>query len=303
MAARAERLVKRFGGFAAVDGVSFEIADGAIFGFLGANGAGKTTTIRMMCGLLAPTAGKLAIAGIDVAADPEAVRRRIGYMSQLFSLYPELPVEENLRFFGGIYGLGGAALNARIAEVLSDLEMSGFRDRPAGSLPLGFKQRLALASAALHRPEIIFLDEPTSGVDPVSRMKFWRYITRLAKHEGMTVVVSTHFLSEAEYCDYILLMNAGKVVAEGTPSGLRDGIGVRIFETGPAPTGALQAARRVPGVRDAYAWGRAMRLAVEEGTDAAALKRNLQAGGVDAGGIFEVPPSLEDVFIRHYRSQ
>ncbi|MBI5527943.1 MAG: ABC transporter ATP-binding protein [Deltaproteobacteria bacterium] len=301
MAARADRLVKRFGGFAAVDGVSFEIADGAIFGFLGANGAGKTTTIRMMCGLLAPTAGTLSVAGVDVAADPEAVRRRIGYMSQLFSLYPELPVEENLRFFGGIYGLRGAGLDARISEVLHDLDMAGLRDRPAGSLPLGFKQRLALASAALHRPEIIFLDEPTSGVDPISRMKFWRYITRLAKHEGMTVVVSTHFLHEAEYCDYILLMNAGRVVAEGTPAGLRTGIGVRIFETGPAPPGALPAVRRVACVRDAYAWGRAMRLAVDEGTDAAALGRDLRAAGVDAGGISEVPPSLEDVFIRHYK--
>jgi ABC-2 type transport system ATP-binding protein len=301
MTATAEHLVKAFGAFRAVDDVSFTIDEGSIFGFLGANGAGKTTTIRMMCGLLAPTAGRLTVAGTDVARDPEQVRRRIGYMSQLFSLYPDLTVAENLRFFGGVYGLRGGAAEARIDGVLRDLEMEDLRDRLAATLPLGYKQRLALGSASLHRPEIIFLDEPTSGVDPVSRMKFWRYITTLAKGRGMTVIVSTHFLTEAEYCDRIILMNAGRIVAEGTPAGLRAGIGRRIVEVeGAYRHDRLPAVRAIPGVRDAYAWGRALRLAVD-GDLVGGLAGPLRAAGVEAARVTEVPPTLEDVFMRHYQ--
>jgi ABC-2 type transport system ATP-binding protein len=300
--ARAENLSKTFGDFAAVDGISFRVKDGAIFGFLGANGAGKTTTIRMMCGLLNPTSGSLEVAGVDIRRNPESVRSRIGYMSQLFSLYPDLTVEENLRFFGGIYGMRGAALDDRIGEVLERLEMGGMRARPAASLPLGYKQRLGLGSAALHRPRIIFLDEPTSGVDPVSRIRFWEFIRELAVGGGITVIVSTHFLNEAEYCDRIVLMNQGRIAAEGTPTGLRGGADFRIFESPAKPGPSLiMRAKGIPGVRDAYAWGSALRISAAEDMTLEAAKSGLSGAGIEADGLREVQPSLEDVFMRHYQ--
>jgi ABC-2 type transport system ATP-binding protein len=301
MAASAEHLVKRFGEFAAVNDVSFKVADGAIFGFLGANGAGKTTTIRMMCGLLTPTSGKLVVAGVDIAKDAESVRTRIGYMSQLFSLYPDLTVEENLRFFGSVYGLRGTRLSDRIASVLGDLEMTGMKDRMAASLPLGYKQRLGLGSAALHRPEVIFLDEPTSGVDPVSRIAFWDFIKKLARKDGITVIVSTHFLNEAEYCDHILLMNAGRVVAEGSPGELRSGVDFKIFELEAAYRLAdIPLIKGIGKVEDAYSWGKALRITARPDLDASGLVAGLKSAGIAVSSCREVRPSLEDVFIRHY---
>ncbi len=217
---RVEGLTRRFGQFTAVDGVSFQVQQGEIFGYLGANGAGKSTTIRMLCGLLAPTEGKATVAGQDVRSKPEQVKRVIGYMSQKFSLYMDLTVRENLGFFAGAYAI---PRRRRAARVEAALELSGLtarRDELTSALPGGIRQRLALASALLHEPKVLFLDEPTAGVDPVSRREFWRIIRRLAA-AGTTLFVTTHHLDEAEYCGRVGLMVDGRLVALDTPEGLK----------------------------------------------------------------------------------
>ena len=210
-----EHLVRRFGAFTAVDDVSFTVRRGEIFGLLGANGAGKSTTFRMLCGLLPPTAGKLSVVGFDLRTAAATARGRIGYMAQKFSLYGDLSVRENLRFFSSAYGLAGAKQRERIAWALSELELQSFAEATSKELPLGFKQRLALACALMHEPEIIFLDEPTSGVDPLARRDFWRRINALAE-SGVTVLVTTHFMEEAEYCDRLVIMARGRILAEGS---------------------------------------------------------------------------------------
>ncbi len=222
----ARGLTRRFGAFTAVDRIDFEVDRGEIFGFLGANGAGKTTTIRILSGLLKPSAGECLVDGIDVGRRPEEVKRRIGYMSQRFSLYSDLTVAENLEFFGGVYGLQGKEFQARRDELLERLGLEQARGRMTGGLPLGWKQKVALASAILHRPRIVFLDEPTSGVDPVNRRNFWVMIHHLAA-AGTTVFVTTHYLDEAEYCDRISIMEAGRIIALGSPTALkeREGLG------------------------------------------------------------------------------
>jgi len=217
----AKRLSKSFGEFKAVDGVELDIASGTVFGLLGANGAGKSTLIRMLCGLLVPTSGAATVAGYDVATAPEAVKRRIGYMSQLFSLYADLTVDENLRLFGGIYGLYGAKLRERMAWASSISELEGLENARADSLSGGYRRRLALACAVLHAPAVLFLDEPTSGVDPIARRAFWDLIDSIAT-AGTTVVVTTHYLEEAEYCGKLALMHAGKVVAAGSPAQIKE---------------------------------------------------------------------------------
>jgi len=219
-AVEASELTRFFGAFRAVDRVSLRVAPGEIFGFLGANGAGKTTTIRMLCGLLRPSAGRAHVAGYDVATQPEAVRREIGYMSQLFSLYEDLTVAENLRFFGGAYGLQGHDLGAATARLLDELDLRGLQARRAGALPGGWRQRLALACALLHRPRVLFLDEPTAGVDPISRRRFWNLIYDEAAG-GAAVFVTTHYMDEAEYCHRLAIMAAGRIVAGGSPAALR----------------------------------------------------------------------------------
>jgi ABC-2 type transport system ATP-binding protein len=219
-AIEARALTKRFGAFTAVDAVSFEVGRGEIFGYLGANGAGKSTTIRMLNGLLAPTSGSATVAGHDVARDPEAVKAAIGYMSQKFSLYLDLPAIENLLFFGGAYGLSGAALRRRAGELLALTGLSDQAATPTGALPGGLRQRLALAGAILHAPPVVFLDEPTAGVDPVARRAFWRLIRTLAAG-GTTVFVTTHYLDEAEYCDRVSIMVDGRIAALGTPAELK----------------------------------------------------------------------------------
>lgn len=214
-------LTRRFGAFVAVDHVSLEVGEGEIFGFLGSNGAGKSTTIRMLCGLLKPTSGSATVGGIDVTRDPEGVKRRIGYMSQRFSLYELLTVEENIVFFGGLYGLSDQEIRDRKAFVL---DMAGLRGRErtlARDLAGGWRQRLALGCAILHRPPILFLDEPTGGVDPVSRRQFWQLINRLSD-EGVTIFVTTHYLDEAEHCHRLALMHAGRIAAMGTVAELKD---------------------------------------------------------------------------------
>ncbi len=213
-------LTRIFGRFVAVDSVSFRIGQGEIFGLLGANGAGKTTIIRMLTGLLRPSGGEAWVVGVPVHSKPEAVKPRIGYMSQKFSLYEELTVEENLTFFGGVYGLPRRELALRRSELIETFGLADITDRLTSSLPTGYRQRLALASALIHRPLLLFLDEPTGGIDPVSRRTFWRVIAGLAEG-GTTVLVTTHYMDEAEYCHRLGIMREGKIVAVGSPTELR----------------------------------------------------------------------------------
>lgn len=213
-------LTKRFGGFTAVDGITFEVARGEIFGFLGANGAGKTTAMRMLCGLSYPTSGSGTVAGFDVMRDGERIKRRIGYMSQRFSLYDDLTVMENIRLYGGIYGLGRMQILRRTVEILRRLDFRSEINTLVGSLPLGWKQKLAFSVATLHRPEVVFLDEPTGGVDPVTRRQFWELIYEAAAG-GTTVFVTTHYMDEAEYCSRVSIMVDGRISALGRPADLK----------------------------------------------------------------------------------
>lgn len=220
----AENLTKRFGSFVATDHISFSVRRGEIFGFLGANGAGKTTAMRMLCGLSRPSEGRAVVAGFDVASQAEQVKRHIGYMSQKFSLYDDLTVAENMRLFGGIYGMGRRQIAGRTAGMLSDLGLESERNSLVKSLPLGWKQKLAFALAIFHEPEIVFLDEPTGGVDPVTRRRFWEQIYQ-ASDRGITVFVTTHYMDEAEYCDRMSIMVDGKIEALDTPAVLKKSFG------------------------------------------------------------------------------
>jgi len=218
---KVDRLTKKFGRFVSVDGISFSVDKGEIFGFLGANGAGKSTTIKMLCGILEPSSGDAEVAGFSIIDNPESVKKNIGYMSQKFSLYNDLTVAENINFFGGVYGLTGKMLEERKSRIL---KMSGLEKRSnaiTANLPVGFKQRLALGTAVIHEPEIVFLDEPTGGVDPVSRRAFWDLINELSD-KGTTVFVTTHYLDEAEFCNRITLIDSGKIIASGSPNDLKN---------------------------------------------------------------------------------
>lgn len=217
---RAEGLTRRFGNFTAVDAISFDVNKGEIFGFLGANGAGKTTAIRMLCGLLAPTEGEAWISGHPVSKEAETVKRSIGYMSQKFSLYDDLLVRENLEFYGGIYGLSRKEIVKRSDEIINKLELERYSEEKTADLPLGFKQRLSLGCSLLHRPSVLFLDEPTSGVDPIARRAFWDLIYDVAA-EGTTVFVTTHYMDEAEYCSRVSIMVDGRIEALDSPSALK----------------------------------------------------------------------------------
>jgi len=225
-AVAASGLTRRFGTFTAVDAIDLHVAPGEIFGFLGANGAGKTTAIRMLCGLLPPTSGTAQVAGIPLGQRSRELKRRIGYMSQRFSLYDDLTVRENLEFFGGIYGLDRRRLRARAADLVPQLDLAGHEDRLTASLPLGYKQRLALGCALLHEPRVVFLDEPTGGVDPVARRRFWDLIYEQAAG-GVTVFVTTHYMDEAEYCGRVSIMVQGRIIALDTPAGLKAATGGR----------------------------------------------------------------------------
>jgi len=295
----ARGLTRRFGSFTAVDAVTFDVAPGEIFGYLGANGAGKSTTIRMLNGLLAPTAGEATVAGHDVARDPSSVKGAIGYMSQKFSLYLDLPVEENLLFFGGAYGLSGRALRDRAAEVLELTGLDDLGDVTTGDLPGGIRQRLALACAVLHRPGIVFLDEPTAGVDPVARRSFWKIIRGLAA-AGTTVFVTTHYLDEAEYCARIGLMVDGRLVALDTPAALkRTWVPDRVLVArGEGLLEAAAALRAREGVRAVAPFGAALHLRVDPARlDAAAVDAALRAAGAREVRVEPSEPSLEDVFL------
>lgn len=225
----AREIVKQFGDFTAVDCISFTVESGEIFGFLGPNGAGKSTTIRILCGLLVPTSGQALIAGYAVGKESDQIKRIIGYMSQRFSLYEELTVQENMEFYAGVYQLTTNQISRRIAELLALVGLHGKESFPARALSLGWRQRLALACALLHRPKILFLDEPTGGVDPASRREFWEIIGDLAD-QGTTILVTTHYMDEAEHCNRILFINDGQAVAIGTPTALKDVCGAKDLE-------------------------------------------------------------------------
>jgi ABC-2 type transport system ATP-binding protein len=303
IAVTASELTRVFGSFIAVDRVSFEVRTGEIFGFLGPNGAGKTTTIKMLTGLLAPSSGQGTVAGFDVATAPEEIKRRIGYMSQLFSLYADLTVEENIAFFSGLYQVPRAKRDARRDWVLEMAGLTDQRKRLTGELPLGIKQRLALGCAVLHEPPILFLDEPTSGVDPLSRRRFWDLIHALTER-GTTVFVSTHYMEEAEYCHRLALMNRGKLIALDTPLRLRNADTEPLFElkTDDSPR-AVKLLQRMDGVREAAMYGRAVHVAVADaGRAQREIPTRLAAEGIALQGMERITPSLEDVFVFQVRA-
>ena len=292
-------LTRRFGSFVAVDEVTFDVQQGEIFGFLGSNGAGKSTTIRMLCGLLRPSGGSARVGGIDVGGDPEGVKRRIGYMSQRFSLYEKLTVDQNISFFGGVYGLSGERLAKRRAFIIEMAGLGGRENMMTGALSGGWRQRLALGCAILHEPGIVFLDEPTGGVDPLSRRQFWRLIDGLAS-SGITVLVTTHYLDEAEHCHRLAIIQAGKLAVMGTVSELKQMFAGRpIIEVRSGdPVRAMRQLEAMPEVSKTSIFGTAVHAVLRSaavGPDAIAGR--LEASGAGASDCAIVQPSLEDVFL------
>jgi len=295
----ARELTRLFGDFVAVDHVSFQVRRGEIFGFLGPNGAGKTTTIKILCGLLRPTSGQAQVSGWDVSTQHEEIKKHIGYMSQKFSLYEDLTVKENIDFFGGVYGLEGVRQQEREKWVL---EMAGLTDKTStltGALPLGWKQRLALGCAVIHEPPVLFLDEPTSGVDPLSRRSFWDLINTLAG-QGVTVFVTTHYMEEAEYCNRLALMSRGRVIALGTPSELkRDWMKESVLDL--ECDNVMEAAElleRDPIFTETAIFGNLLHLVTPEPEQAMVrAKQVLDEAGISLLRIDIITPSLEDVFV------
>ena len=292
-------LTKQFGKFTAVDNISFNVKKGEIFGFLGANGAGKSTTIRMLCGILEPTSGDALVSGYSVKNDPDSVKKNIGYMSQRFSLYNDLTVGENIEFFGGIYGLKNSELNNRKKWVLDIANLKGKEDLLTGTLPGGIKQRLALGTAVIHQPGIVFLDEPTSGVDPISRRNFWELINWLSE-QGITVLVTTHYLEEAEFCNNIILINAGKLIAEGTSKELKTNYlknPILEIECDNA-VDALELLEKQPYVSETSLFGNKIHLIVNENYEKKEqVQSTLNSGNIRLVSIDKIVPTLEDVFI------
>ncbi|OGP55020.1 MAG: multidrug ABC transporter ATP-binding protein [Deltaproteobacteria bacterium RBG_13_52_11b] len=298
-AVEVEDLVKTFGSFVAVDHITFKVEKGEIFGFLGPNGAGKSTTIRILCGLLMPTSGKGTVAGFDVIEEPEKIKRAIGYMSQKFSLYEDLKVVENIHFFGGIYGLSGSLLKEREEEALRVAGLGDLRDRMTRTLAVGWKQRLALGCAILHQPSILFLDEPTSGVDPISRRNFWSLIQQMSE-KGVTTFVTTHYMDEAEYCDRLALIYKGKIIALGTPSELKVETlsrGVKEVDCDPLIP-ALDLIKKEGWVSEAAVFGDTLHVIGKEGTDLEKEVRSLfERHEILLRRMDSIRPSLEDVFV------
>jgi ABC-type multidrug transport system ATPase subunit len=305
---KAEGLTKRFAALTAVDKVDFEIDAGEIFGFLGPNGSGKSTVIRMLCGLLQPTAGRAELAGFDVVKQSEEIKKRIGYMSQRFSLYEDLTVEENLDFFGAIYGLSRADLAQRRRTVVDLAGLEGRSSQLAATLSGGYKQRLALACSLVHEPKILFLDEPTAGIDPVARREIWDLLFRLAA-EGTTLFVTTHYMDEAERCSRVAYIYLAKLIALGRPQELKrlpeiTPDGSSWFEiTSDDATALLPELRRHPSIVDATIFGEAVHALARRGTDGAALEKYFQQRGETNVRCRAVPPSLEDVFVTLTRIQ
>ena len=294
-----ENLTKKFGDFYAVDHVNFDVKEGEIFGFLGANGAGKSTTIRMLCALLQSTEGTARVGGFDINNEPSQVKGIIGYMSQKFSLYEDLTVDENINFFGNVYGLKNNELAERRRWVLEMANLGGREKSITGTLPGGWKQRLALGCAVLHRPKIVFLDEPTSGVDPVMRRKFWELINDLSA-DGITVLVTTHFLEEAEYCNDIILINAGKIIAGGSPKELKHNyIKHPILEVQCGNViEALTLLEKEPWAEETSVFGNFLHVNVtDEELARQQIDEILRSQSIPVNSIERIIPSLEDVFI------
>ncbi len=294
-----KNLTKRFGSFTAVDHISFTVERGDVFGFLGANGAGKSTTIRMLCGLLESSEGTASVGGYDINSESERIKQNIGYMSQKFSLYEDLTVQENIRFFGGVYGLGNDELQKRMSWVI---EMAGLKGREKSltkELAGGWKQRLALGCAVLHKPKIVFLDEPTGGVDPISRRNFWELIGQLSQ-EGVTVLVTTHFLDEAEYCNNIIFINAGKLIANGSPKTLKSRhITFPIMEVEcTKAVEAMEVLQTQPWVQELSIFGTNLHVGVNEELSGRKQIINILSGrNIPVKRIDKIMPSLEDVFL------
>ena len=293
-----DKLTKKFGNFTAVDNLSFSISRGEIFGFLGPNGAGKSTTIRMLCGLLQPTSGRGKVGGFDINEQSELIKQNIGYMSQRFSLYEDLTVEENIRFFGGVYGISNQKLKNRMDWVIKMAGLQGREKSLTKTLSGGWKQRLALGCAVLHEPKIIFLDEPTSGVDPISRRNFWELINKLSE-DGITVLVTTHYLDEAEYCNKLALINNGRLIASGSPKDLKEEhINYHIYEVEVSDViTAMEVLGNQPWVVETSLFGTYIHIGVIEGsigTDA--IASFLNSNNLAVKRIAKITPSLEDVF-------
>lgn len=300
-AVEVEELTRTYGSFVAVDRVSFAVKKEEVFGFLGPNGAGKTTTIKMLTGLVEPSLGQGHVAGYDIRTERRRIKRHIGYMSQLFSLYADLTVEENIAFFAGLYGVPRARRAERRDWVLEMAGLRGQTKRLTGELSLGWKQRLALGCAVLHEPPVLFLDEPTSGVDPISRRTFWDLIYALAG-TGTTVFVTTHYMEEAEYCDRLALMNRGRLIALDSPARLREGFRQPLLEVRTdSGARAAEALEGSPGIANAGLFGRTLHVTLQPGADPAAVEteigQRLSGRGIRVDGIEAIPPSLEDVFI------
>jgi len=294
--------VRRFGDFVAVDDVSFQVEKGEIFGFLGPNGSGKTTVIKMLTGLLPLSGGSAWVEGLDVRADAESVRERIGYMSQKFSLYDDLTVAENLQFYGRIYSLPPARMKQRIEEIVQLNGLAPYMDRLAARLSGGWKQRLALGCAMLHEPKLLFLDEPTAGIDPVARRELWDLLFELSGH-GITFFVTTHYMDEAERCSHVAYIYYGKIIADGTPAELKQIPEVqpagtkRVEISTPEVTRALRVARKIPGIRNATIFGESIHALVEDRFDLADMRAQLLKNDINVTDIRPLTPSLEDVFV------
>ncbi len=296
-AVRVESLTRRFGDFVAVRDISFEIEPGEIWGFLGPNGAGKSTAIRMLCGVLAPSSGRAEVLGYDVARDPEAVKLRIGYMSQGSNLWNDLTVEEHLRFYAGMFDLYGRAQREAVEEWLERVGLGARRHALAAALPGGFRKRLALACTLLHRPKMLFLDEPTAGVDPLSRREFWDLIVGFAD-EGTTVMVSTHYMDEAEHCNQLALIYGGRIIARGSPDALKRStkIGATVEIRSASSVAMLDATDDLPYVLSAALHGSSLHVTLRDGADIERLRKALADRGFTADEPSTISPSLEDVF-------
>ena len=294
-----ESLVKRFGGFVAVDTISFQVEAGQIFGFLGPNGSGKSTTIRMLCGILVPTSGKAMVYGYDVIKEPERIKEKIGYMSQKFSLYDDLTVLENIRFYSGLYRVPREKREDRIRWVLNMAGLTGRENTLSRELAGGWKQRLALGCSILHEPPILFLDEPTSGVDPVSRRNFWQLIQTLSD-QGVTVFVTTHYMEEAEYCDTLALIYRGRIIAQGSPGVLKtESMPEDVYELECGESmAAMGILKGVKGIHEVSLFGKFLHLMVEKNFDfKEEVRTRLEFYQIPFGRISKTTPSLEDVFV------
>jgi ABC-type multidrug transport system ATPase subunit len=298
----AEHLVRRFGQVVAVNDVSFRVEKGEIFGFLGPNGSGKTTVIKMLTGLLPLSGGSAHVEDLDVRVDSEAVRERIGYMSQNFSLYYDLTVAENLQFYGRVYGLDPARLKRRIQEIVQLNGLGPYMNRLSAQLSGGWKQRLALGCAMLHEPKLLFLDEPTAGIDPVARRQLWDLLFELSGH-GITFFVTTHYMDEAERCSHVAYIYYGKIIADGTPNSLRELPEVqphgtlRVEITTPEVTRALRFVRQISGIRNATIFGQSIHALIDDHVDLHDLREKLLKNGITVAEIHALAPSLEDVFV------